>query len=458
MYGHPHGRSSSSSDSSSKSGKGSKSKGGKCGKSGGWCSSSSSSSSSPDWQAIWHVHPHPHDDWTSESEDYYYYAPDPPDGSAPGICAPTPDRGGLECDRDDDWAFCTSPGERSECGAGRTCYPKDLCPRFGGKDHAGVCGTTDPDGKPGGLECDEVTTYCTKPGGHAECGRGRTCFDAGLCYGGDRAGVCGMAPHHGHGGGLDCDEVTTGCTDPGGTAECAYGATCFEASLCGGGDPYAGFCGDPYDDGHGCDAHTTLCKRPGEGGQCPKDKECLDVRACDPKPPPTEKPTPEPTPAPSPGPTELGLREVCFVEGTIVDCDVWLADGRGGDAWGGDGEGGGKDDDDDGTDDGDKDDGKEDDGSKDDDGYGSSGGGFVTRFTYTMDTDGKVDPDDVVAPLETVILDDVAEYVDGNDNFSSFTGKISAKPEDYIAGECVAKKGGFPSSATNGAILFNSMC
>ena len=55
------------------------------------------------------------------------------------------------------------------------------------------------------------------------------------------------------------------------------------------------------------------------------------------------------------------------------------------------------------------DDGKEDNGDGDDDENGRSGEGFVRGFTYTVDNDDKVDPDDVVAPLENAILDDVAE-------------------------------------------------
>ena len=38
-------------------------------------------------------------------------------------------------------------------------------------------------------------------------------------------------------------------------------------------------------------------------------------------------------------------------------------------------------------------------------------------------------------PIENAILDDVAEYIEGSEEFADFTGKVSAAPEDYIAGE-----------------------
>ena len=81
----------------------------------------------------------------------------------------------------------------------------------------GICNA---DGE--GLDCEEVMTYCTAPGDHGECGSSRNCYDAGLCglgsgsgWDGDGfdnyPGVCGVATHGGPHGGLDCDEVATYC-------------------------------------------------------------------------------------------------------------------------------------------------------------------------------------------------------------------------------------------------------
>ena len=62
---------------------------------------------------------------------------------------------------------------------------------------------------------------------------------------------------------------------------------------------------------------------------------------------------------------------------------------------------------------------------------------ITVEFTYTVDTDGKVDPDSIVVPMENAILDDVAEYIESHEDYGGFTGRIHAAPEDHIASKCV---------------------
>ena len=171
------------------------------------------------------------------------------------------------------------------------------------------------------------------------------------------------------------------------------------------------------------------------------------------KPAPKPVPKPEPAPpAPKPEPKPEGLKTICFHEGEIIDCSLWGGDGHGKD-WGGDGHSGSGDWADDGHGDDDKwaDDGHDADddewandghsggkGEDDDEwnGDGHDGGEFSVAFTYTVNTDGKSDPEDLITPaLENAILADVAAYIEDSDDYSDFSGKISAKPEDYIAGE-----------------------
>jgi len=331
-----------SSSSSSKSGKGSKTKSGKGGK-----GSKGSSSRSGKWFF---------EEWSSSSS---------LDSSAPGICGSSFKNGGLECDNDDGWEYCSDPGSKAECGSGETCYEKELCPKFAGhKTPIGVC---DAQGK--GLDCDKVTTYCTEPGDHGECGSGRKCHDAGLCgYGdGDYDGVCGYAIHGGKESALDCDKVSTKCTDTGGYGECAYGGKCFDAGLCSGGK---GFCSDK--DSYDCNDKKTYCV-PGEKG-CKHGEKCWDIDVCSVK----EEPL------------KVSLNEICFDKGEIVDCSKWG-----------------------------------------DDGYGDS---IAVPFTYSVSTDGTA-PKTVLPKVENAILDDVADTVEGSDDYAHFSGKISAKPEDKIGGE-----------------------
>jgi len=169
----------------------------------------------------------------------------------------------------------------------------------------------------------------------------------------------------------------------------------------------------------------------------------------------------------------MQLNEVCFLKGTIVDCDSWASDGwgsdghSGGDGWGSDGHGdgwygdGNGEKDDDGDDDGNStdwgSDGHKDDdkSSEDDDNNGGGKGDIISvPFTYTVGTDGKKDPESVITPLENAILDDVAEYVEDNDDFSSFTGKISAAPEDYIADDEFCGEGHVRCSVVKGEMNF----
>mmetsp|Transcript_26128 Transcript_26128/g.56105 ORF Transcript_26128/g.56105 Transcript_26128/m.56105 type:complete len:722 (-) Transcript_26128:281-2446(-) len=367
-----------------------------------------SSPSSPDG----YYHYHEHHTSTSTSKSFR------PDSTSSGICAPHFNQGGLECSVDhDQLSYCTEPGSEAECGSGSSCYDKQLCPQFAGKTPVGVCDTHGT-----GLECDSVTTYCTEPGSNGECGGGRNCHDAGLCGFGGKGdhyeGVCGMALHGGKHSGLDCGEVSTMCTEPGEFAECASGAKCFDAGLCHGGDGHAGFCSSEH--GFDCDEEgKTYCASPGEGGQCSHGKKCFDVGVCA---PPTLPPVKEETAVPTPTPV-VHLKEVCFHEGEIVDCASYS---WGGDSWGGDGHG---DDDKHGDDDNDKDD---DDGNwyGDD---GKKGDAISVPFMYTVDTDGKVKPEDSLKPLENAILDDVAEYIEENEAYKHFSGRITAAPADELA-------------------------
>ena len=320
--------------------------------------------------------------------------PEKPNSSSPGICAPSHDHGGLECDASD-FEYCNEPGEEAECGSGSTCYDKELCPEFATEDPAGVCGA-----KGGGLECGDVTTYCAEPGGGG-CGGGRECHDAGLCGfpshghgGGGYGGVCGAAAHHdgGGAGALDCGAVTTMCTEPGGPAECAHGATCYDAGLCDGGE---GFCSS--EDEFDCEHISTYCDHPGEVGHCPHGQKCYDVDVCNPK---EEEEEEEEVVVVVVEEAEMMLNEICFVKGKVVGCSSWGDDGYG----------------------------------NGDDGDGK---GFPVPFTYTVDTDGKTKPEEVIMPMENAILDDVSDYIEGNEEYADFTGKVSAAPDDYIAGEWV---------------------
>lgn len=303
----------------SKVSKSSKSSKGDCGKSGKGsdCSVEGGGHSGGQW--TFHYLP------VAQPEPYWPYpepeeSPEPIDHTAPGICGLSYSNGGLGCDSDYD--YCTEPGTQAECGEDYTCYDKELCPIYATDYPVGVCGAYGG----GGLECTEVTTYCSEPGENAECGADRLCYDAGLCglvWGDDGyGGVCGMPPSaNGKKSKLDCDAVTTKCTEPGKGAECAYGAKCFDVTLC----------------------------------------------------------------------DEPMLHEVCFTKGKLDECSNWGNDG-----------------------------------------YGT---GIALPFTYTVDTDGKIPPEEIIVPIENAILDDVAKTIEGSDKYSDFSGKISAAPEDYIAGK-----------------------
>ena len=228
-----------------------------------------------------------------------------------------------------------------------TCYDKTLCPKFAGDQiPEGVC---DTHGK--GLECDDVTTYCTEPGDHGECGSGRKCYDAGLCgHGsGDYDGVCGEAIFGGKHSALDCDKVTTKCTEPGEYAECAWGGKCYDASLCTGGK---GFCSGDKD--YDCDNIKTYCSEPGESGQCPHGQKCYDIDVCSEKEEVYEEPE-----------KEVSLNTVCFEKGEVVECSG-------------------------------------------DDAYGDA---VTVPFVYTVSTDG-TKPETILKEMENAILDDVADNID----------------------------------------------
>ena len=62
---------------------------------------------------------------------------------------------------------------------------------------------------------------------------------------------------------------------------------------------------------------------------------------------------------------------------------------------------------------------------------------ITVEFTCTVDTDGKVDPDSIVVPMENAILDDVAEYIESHEDYGGFIGRIHAALEDVIASKCV---------------------
>jgi hypothetical protein len=179
-----------------------------------------------------------------------------------------------------------------------------------------------------------------------------------------------MALYGGKSSALDCSSITTKCTEPGGHAECAYGAECFDAGLCDGGK---GFCSS--EDEFDCENISTYCDHPGETGQCPHGQKCYDTEVCTPKEVEVEE----------------KLNEVCFSEGKIVDCSSWG-----------------------------------------DDGYGEA---VSVPFTYTVNTDGKIQPEEVITPMENAILEDVAEQIEADDKYADFSGEISAAPEDSIAGE-----------------------
>ncbi len=89
---------------------------------------------------------------------------------------------------------------------------------------------------------------------------------------------------------------------------------------------------------------------------------------------------------------------ICFEKGARVECSSWGNDGHGGDS------------------------------VKDD-------AMLSVPFTYTLDTDGKVDPESTIPSMEHAILEDVAAHVEGNGKYASFSGKISTAPGDGIAGE-----------------------
>ncbi|KAL7534974.1 hypothetical protein ACHAXR_006184, partial [Thalassiosira sp. AJA248-18] len=345
--------------------------------------------------------PPPHSSSTTTSTSTSIDVPAKPDSSSPGVCAPSFDEGGLECDVDD-FDFCTEPGEQAECGSGMICYDKELCPKYSTSDPIGVC---DSHGK--GLDCDEVTTYCTDPGDHGECGYQRKCHDAGLCgYGGKGSeydGVCGIAFHDSgkQHSGLDCDNVTTRCTKPGEHAECAHGSKCFDTGLCTGGK---GFCSSSSEGSEvDCEDISTFCAHPDEPGQCPHGQTCYDIDICT---TPTEE---EETSVPTYSPTALDLMEVCIHKGEIVEC------------WG-------------------------------DAAYGD---GIAVPFTYTVDTDGKNNPDSVITSLENAILDDVVDHVLGNEKYENFSGKIAASPEDYIADDDWCGNGAVRCSVVKGEMNFH---
>jgi len=137
----------------------------------------------------------------------------------------------------------------------------------------------------------------------------------------------------------------------------------------------------------------------------------------------------------------------------------------------GDDDGRDEDDDENGRDDGDAVWGDDGHGDKDDDARPTDGHDYddddendensvygealVTKFTYTVDTDGRVDPEEVIAPLENAILDDVSDYVEGSDDFRSFTGKITARPEDYaVADEWCGDGNAVRCSVVKGGMSF----
>ena len=349
--------------------KGGKAKGGKAkgGKGGGYFV----------WVGGWNSHPDP------EPEEKV------PDSSSPGICAPAFHFGGLVC-HDGPYSYCSDPGPRNvaECGEGEFCYDKNLC--FG--DHGGAIGICDSDGK--GLDCDDITAYCSIPGSSAECGAGRTCHDAGYCYGDDHPGVCGQGVFDDGHSVLDCNDVTTYCGNPGGYGQCANGAKCYDASLCYD-HGHVGFCADGGDSGYAgydwdklrCDDKVdTWCDSPGSPGQCPQGQSCYSSAVCD----ETKKPPPPP-PKPN-APSQAYLHEICFVKGEAIDCSS----------------------------------------------LGGLGDGVYVDFTYAVETDSNKPLKESSIPLENAMLDAVAYTIGGageGDKYKDFSGKISAEPTDVVSGE-----------------------
>ncbi len=260
------------------------------------------------------------------------------------------------------------------------------------EDPVGVCGAYG-----GGLECDDVTDYCTGIGEQAECDDGHMCYDAGLCGlgggdgGGAYDGVCGIAIHGGKSSALDCDMVTTMCTEPGKHSECAYGSLCYDSKHCEDGK---GFCGS--EEGFDCDHITTYCDHVGDVGHCPLGQKCYDVNVCSAAGGthideiPAEETSTDVVVVTEEEEAEK-LNEVCFSNGKVVDCSSWS-----------------------------------------DDGYGAA---ISVPFTYTVSTDGKVEPKEVITPMENAILEDVVEHIEEDEKYADFTGKITAAAGDSIAGE-----------------------
>eukprot|EP01082_Thalassiosira_pseudonana_P013699 g11985.t1.2.5e17418b g11985 g11985.t1 contig6:993023-994787(+) len=361
------------------------------------------------------------------------------DHNSPGICAPDFHSGGLDCghDSDDvDFKYCSEPGSDGECGSGFSCYDKKLCPKYsyegGYFSPEGVC---DDNGK--GLDCADVTTYCTEPGGHGECGAGRQCHDAGLCgYGGkgldDYDGVCGAAYGGIHGGGLDCGEVSTSCTDVGSKAECAHGATCFSSGMCHESGKHAGVCGS--DDGFFCDGVKTYCSSPGESGQCGSGKSCYDAGLCH------GSGSDYPgvcAPKEGKGGLECGdVDQYCTEPGSQGECGEGHTCYASDICYGGDS-------------------------------HGASGAvcflngdkvscsgnpegdAVYVQFSYSAETSG-VDPDDVVGPLEDKILSAVADHV--SSGYGGSVTMISSDPSDYIKDDeaCSTKYSGDKCSVIKG--------
>ena len=390
-------------------GKSGKTKGGKSGSYGGKGGKSGSyGGGNFVWVGGWDSHQHPE--------------PEVPDSSSPGICAPAFYFGGLLC-HDGPYSYCSDPGPHNvaECGYGEFCYDKNLCfgddgsawggdddvsawsgddhgSAWSGDDHGSAwggdghrpIGICDLDGK--GLDCGHITAHCSIPGMSAECGAGRTCYDAGYCYGNGHSGVCGQGVFDDGHSVLDCNDVTTYCGNPGGYGQCSNGAKCYDASLCHD-HGHAGFCADGGDAGWADDGYDwdklrcddevdTWCDSPGSPGQCPQGQTCYSSAMCDETAPPVPAPK---TPVPY-------LHEICFVKGVAVDCST----------------------------------------------LGGLGDGVYVDFTYAVETDSINPLKESSLPLENAVLDAVAytiEEAEEGDKYKDFTGKISAKPTDVVSGE-----------------------
>ena len=378
---------------------------------------------------------------------------------------------GLACD--EVTTYCSAPGRYAECGEGRKCYAATLC-GFGshGHDggHAGVCGLPAASGdERRGLDCAAATTQCTAPGAHAECAYGGLCFDAALCHhhNGGHAGFCA-------GDGYDCDRIfspssgTTWCAIPGAGGQCPPGQACRDAAVC---DPTAvptrtptppptsrptslglgetcfvrgkvvdcdRWAADGWGDGHGGGGgaewlHDGHADDGGDGGgqgggsgwlddghsggdggwlADGHDGECVvgSPNACD---------AASFCLASAPGSCHgrgacVPAPEACTQEySPVCGCDgathpnACAAHAAGASV-----------------------------------AYaGECGDGVLhVPFTYTVDTDGETAPGAAVRPVENAILDDVAAHVEANEEeFGSFTGRITASPPDYLAGECLAE-------------------